>query len=200
LSQYPLRPFRPQRRGPLRGSLRSGAAGRRGSPCSTWYPAGVAAMSVLPHPAPPPRGGREEEGPAPRRFWLFSAPVDLGVFLGSAALSFVALAVGAQLGLLHDATPDWAWIPAVVLIDVAHVWSTAFRVYFDPHELRRRSALYLLVPIIGYALGIALYSEGELLFWRGLAYLAGFHFVRPQYGWVATFPAPLRQPDPPGRR
>jgi hypothetical protein len=136
--------------------------------------------------------------PAPRRYWLFSAPVDLGVFLGSAVLSFVALAVGAQLGLLHDATPDWAWVPAVVLIDVAHVWSTAFRVYFDPHELRRRFALYLLVPLIGYALGIALYSEGELLFWRVLAYLAVFHFVRQQYGWVALYRARLGERDRPG--
>jgi len=124
---------------------------------------------------------------APR--WLFSAPVDLGVFLGSAVLALAALALGARCGLLDAATPDWAWVPAVLLIDVAHVWSTAFRVYFDPAELRRRPLLYAFVPVAALAIGMALYSEGELLFWRTLAYVAVFHFVRQQYGWVALYRA-----------
>jgi len=119
--------------------------------------------------------------------WLFSAQTDLSVFLGSAVISFVALWIGARAGVLYGDTPDWAWVPAVLLIDVAHVWSTSFRVYLDPHEIRRRPWLYSLVPIIGLAIGIALYSEGELVFWRALAYLAVFHFIRQQYGWVALY-------------
>jgi hypothetical protein len=82
---------------------------------------------------------------------------------------------------------DWTWISAVLLIDVAHVWSTSFRVYFDKEELKRRLGLYLIVPIFGYAVGVALYSEGELTFWRALAIVAVFHFVRQQYGWVALY-------------
>ena len=35
--------------------------------------------------------------------------------------------------------------------------------------------------------GVALYSEGELLFWKVLAMIAVFHFVRQQYGWVALY-------------
>ena len=38
-------------------------------------------------------------------------------------------------------------------------------------------------------MGVALYSEGALIFWRVLAYLAVFHFVRQQYGWVALYRA-----------
>jgi hypothetical protein len=45
------------------------------------------------------------------------------------------------------------------------------------------------VPLIGFAIGVALYSEGELVFWRSLAYLAVFHFIRQQYGWVALYRA-----------
>jgi hypothetical protein len=124
----------------------------------------------------------------PHRFpWLFSASTDLSVFLGSAVLSLFALWLGARAGVLYGDTPDWAWVPAVLLIDVAHVWSTSFRVYLDPNEIRRRPWLYSLVPIIGFAIGIALYSEGELVFWRALAYLAVFHFIRQQYGWVALY-------------
>ncbi|MEW6210528.1 MAG: hypothetical protein AB1631_19340 [Acidobacteriota bacterium] len=121
--------------------------------------------------------------------WLFSARTDLTVFLGSALLSFLALWIGARAGVLYSDTPDWAWIPAVLLIDVAHVYSTGFRVYFDVAELRRRPWLYSMVPVLGFIIGVALYSEGELVFWRALAYVAVFHFVRQQYGWVALYRA-----------
>ena len=116
--------------------------------------------------------------------WLFSRNIDLSVFLGSAVASLILLAVGWQLGLLESDSPEWTWITAILLIDVAHVWSTSFRVYFDKEELKRRLSLYLLVPVLGYVVGVALYSEGDLLFWKVLAIVAVFHFVRQQYGWV----------------
>ena len=129
----------------------------------------------------------------PNNKWLFSAPVDLSVFLGSAALSLLLLAAGWQLGILNEDSPDWTWISFILLIDVAHVWSTSFRVYFDAEEFKRRIWLYTLVPIFGYAVGVALYSEGELTFWKALALLAVFHFVRQQYGWVKLYRAKLRE-------
>jgi hypothetical protein len=42
-------------------------------------------------------------------------------------------------------------------------------------------------------LGVALYSEGELTFWKVLAFVAVFHFVRQQYGWVALYRRKLRE-------
>ena len=131
--------------------------------------------------------------------WLFSARTDLTVFLGSAIVSLLALWIGSRAGVLFGDTPDWAWVPAVLLIDVAHVWSTSFRVYLDTDELKRRPWLYSLVPVLGFALGVALYSEGELVFWRVLAYLAVFHFVRQQYGWVALYRAKARERDSLGK-
>jgi hypothetical protein len=71
---------------------------------------------------------------------------------------------------------------------VAHVWATGFRVYFDRRELMRRPVLYTLVPMLGLAASIMLYARaGASVFWRVLAYLAIFHFVRQQYGWVALY-------------
>lgn len=129
----------------------------------------------------------------PQQKWLFSAPVDLTVFLGSAILSLLLLAVGWQLGVLHDESPDWTWITAVLLIDVAHVWSTSFRVYFDTEEFKKRIWLYTLVPLFGYLVGVALYSESALTFWRVLAMVAVFHFVRQQYGWVNLYRVKLKE-------
>ncbi len=130
-----------------------------------------------------------------QNLWLFSRNTDLFVFLGSAVVSLLALWIGARVGVLQDDTPDWAWIPAVLLIDVAHVYSTAFRVYLDKQEFQRRPFLYTIVPVIGLLIGMALYSEGELIFWRALAYMAVFHFVRQQYGWVALYRAKAGERD-----
>ncbi len=119
--------------------------------------------------------------------WLFSREVDLSAFLGSAIVALLLLVIGWRFGFLNSETPDWIWISAILLVDVAHVWSTSFRVYFDTEEFRRRIWLYTSVPILGYIFGVVLYSEGEMVFWRVLAYIAVFHFVRQQYGWVALY-------------
>ncbi len=121
--------------------------------------------------------------------WIFSARVDLSTFLGSALLALGLLALGEWAGWLDRETPDWLWVAAVVLVDVAHVYATGFRVYFDARELQRRPWLYALVPLLAFVIGWAVYSESSLLFWRSLAYLAVFHFIRQQYGWVALYRA-----------
>ncbi len=95
--------------------------------------------------AAPPRR-TSAVSPLAKEWWLFSPHVDLGVFLGSALVSLAALWVGARMGVLESGTPEWTWVPAVLLIDVAHVWATGFRVYFDTNELMRRPWLYALPP------------------------------------------------------
>ena len=119
--------------------------------------------------------------------WLVSARWDLWVFGGSALLAFGLLAIGELTGILHSVTPPWAWIATILFVDVAHVWSTAYRVYLDPDELRRRPALYSGIPVAAYVAGVLLYTSSSGLFWRTLAYLAVFHFVRQQYGWMALY-------------
>jgi hypothetical protein len=123
------------------------------------------------------------------QWYLFSPSVDLSVFLGSALVALLLLFIGSRAGVLYGSSPEWAWVPAVLLIDVAHVYATSFRVYFDKDEMKRKPWLYVLVPLLGYAIGVVLYSESDMLFWRILAYLAVFHFVRQQYGWVALYRA-----------
>jgi len=125
--------------------------------------------------------------------WLFSPGIDLSVFLGSAAVAILLLLIGANAGLLQNDSPDWIWITTILMIDIAHVWATSFRVYFDIEELKKRIWLYTLVPVSGYLVGVALYSESALTFWRVLAYIAVFHFVRQQYGWVALYRAKAKE-------
>lgn len=131
--------------------------------------------------------------------WLFSAPVDVAVFGGTAALALALVALAPALGI-GRAAPEWSWIVGVLLVDVAHVWSTSFVVYLDPVEWRRRPLLYALTPVAMFGLGVVLYACGGILgFWRAIAYLAVFHFVRQQYGWVMLYRARNGEHEPLGR-
>lgn len=122
------------------------------------------------------------EGP-----WLFGRTLDLVAFGGSALVSLALVAVGASLGILELETPHWVWIGCILVFDVAHVWSTVFRVYLDGEEVRRRPVLYLGLPVACYVLAVMVHAMGSATFWTVLAYLAVFHFVRQQYGWLALY-------------
>ncbi len=118
--------------------------------------------------------------------WIKSPAWDLTFIFGPAILT-----VGAVLSipaLQQPELPPWAWLVFVVGIDVAHVWSSIWRTYFDPEEFARRKTHYLLTPAACFAAGVMLWQiGGALLFWRILAYLAVFHFVRQQFGFVMVY-------------
>lgn len=117
--------------------------------------------------------------------WIWSRSVDLGVFAGSAVFALALAGLSPWLGA--EGVPTWAWFAFVLGLDVAHVWSTLFRTYLDRDEVRKRRLLYLGLPAVCYAAGVALHLHGALTFWRVLAYVAAFHFVRQQVGWVAIY-------------
>lgn len=74
------------------------------------------------------------------------------------------------------------WLFLVVFIDVAHVYSTLFKTYFVREEFNLHRNRYIFVPIICFSFSVIIYSYNDFLFWRLLAYVALFHFVRQQYG------------------
>jgi hypothetical protein len=121
--------------------------------------------------------------------WLFDRRTDLLAFGGSAAFSVAALVVGAWQGWLDADFHPAFFLLAIVLVDVGHVWSTIFRVYLDPDEMERRPLLYRSAPAFAWIGGVALYQAGPAVFWRAFAYLAVFHFVRQQYGFMALYRA-----------
>lgn len=122
--------------------------------------------------------------------WLRSAPWDLAFFVLPGLLA-VAVVLGLhQAGVIegpHDNLPPWAWLATVVAIDVAHVWATLYRVYLDRGELRRRALLYTWLPGVAWLVGILLYAISDATFWRVLAYVAVFHFIRQQEGFVRLY-------------
>jgi hypothetical protein len=122
-----------------------------------------------------------------RQPWIRSARYDGLLIL---APPFLALLVVLALPAAYRSTasmPVLAWVVLVVLIDVAHTYGTLFQTYFDPLRRQQYRALLWLVPLACYAAGVALHSLGDLVFWRVLAYLAVFHFIRQQYGFLRIY-------------
>ncbi len=119
--------------------------------------------------------------------WIHSLPLDGAFILAPAFLvTGLVLALGDRVEAIAE-TPPILWLLLIVGVDVGHVWSTVFRTYLDRKELRARQALYVMTPLVGLVLGVVLYRLGDLVFWRVLAYLAAFHFVRQQYGFVMIY-------------
>src|SRR5207302_1887136 len=110
----PLCPHRPRRHGALRGGPARRRAGRGGGDGQ---------------PGPPLRGAMR---------WLFSPALDLAAFLLPPLLYLLTCGSLFATGGLYRPLSPALWHFAVVAVDVAHVFATAYWVYADPAELRRR--------------------------------------------------------------
>jgi hypothetical protein len=120
-----------------------------------------------------------------RNGWILSPRADLAVFAGPLVAAAVLAAIVAHGGGLFADLPTWAFLLLVVGCDVAHVYATLFRTYLDPDERRRRPGLLTTIPLAVLAVGVLAYQRSPLTFWRGLAYVAAFHFVRQPWGWMS---------------
>lgn len=120
--------------------------------------------------------------------WIYSPKFDLSTIIGPpVVVTLIVLIWGGQLANVSE-TPPWLWILLVLGIDVAHVYSSLFRTYFDRDEFQRRRTLYLVAPIACYAAGVAVYALGGAgVFWAIVAYFAIYHFVRQQYGFMMLY-------------
>ncbi len=119
--------------------------------------------------------------------WLSSPSWDSLLIISPAFLSaLVALLFKSQLDN-SQYMPLWAWVSFVLVVDVAHVYATLFRTYFNERSFVENKPLLLLIPLVCWTGGWLLYSFNDIYFWRALAYLAVFHFIRQQYGFVALY-------------
>jgi hypothetical protein len=121
--------------------------------------------------------------------FLWGARRDLWIFGMSFALPLGLVGLAWLLGLPNRDLPEWGFLAFVVAVDVAHVYATLFRTYFDRQELERHRLRYWGLPLAAYLAAAALWSVSPLTLFRALAYLAVWHFVRQQAGWVALYRA-----------
>jgi hypothetical protein len=119
--------------------------------------------------------------------WLKSPRFDLTfILLPSLISAFIAFIFADVLGNTTG-VPFWAWLIFILGIDVSHVYSTLFRTYFNSNELNENKSMLTLIPVVVWLIGVGLYSVNNMLFWRVLTYVAVFHFIRQQYGFLRLY-------------
>jgi len=115
--------------------------------------------------------------------WLVSPAFDLGLLVGPALVA-VAVALALPAGA---PAPPWVYAALVLGVDVAHVYASLYRTYLDPEERRRRPRLYAGAPLAALVICGALCAISPGLFWTAMAYLAVYHFVRQQVGFLSLY-------------
>ena len=123
---------------------------------------------------------------------LFSPRMDSLAFVAPIIVAFALIPT--LWTIPTDSVPRWAWVPLVLCVDVAHVWSTVFRTYLDRRELLRRPSLYMGVPVGVFVGGFALHRVGgSQCFWTANSYIAIHHFVKQDLGLLFLFIARFGQ-------
>nr|WP_315243327.1 hypothetical protein [uncultured Flavobacterium sp.] len=120
--------------------------------------------------------------------WIHRAKTDLLFIIGP---SFFVLAI---IFMFQDYITEiendysfYTWLFLIVFIDVAHVYATLFKTYFVADEFQKKKKLLILLPMVCFVISMVLFAFGSLVFWSFLAYVAVFHFIRQQYGFMRLY-------------
>lgn len=119
--------------------------------------------------------------------WIGKPVTDIVFILLPPFFSLLCIMLFPGLFRDNDRLPDTAWVFLILLVDVAHVYSTLYRTYFDPRSFKKQKFILSVIPFIGFVIGVIAYSISSQFFWRLLAYTAVFHFVRQQYGFMRVY-------------
>lgn len=75
--------------------------------------------------------------------WIFKPSLDLTFIIFPGIVSVVFLFILKKYNILPSEINPWTWFCTVLLIDVAHVYSTLFRSYFNMEEWREKKIFSL---------------------------------------------------------
>lgn len=120
--------------------------------------------------------------------WIHKASID-SLFILSPPFVILAVVFCCQ-GWLKQIESDYSfytWLILVVFIDVAHVYATLFKTYLLAKAFREKKRLLIALPVICFIVGTVLFLLGSVVFWTVLAYVAVFHFIRQQYGFMRLY-------------
>ncbi|MCP4445690.1 MAG: hypothetical protein GY811_10175 [Myxococcales bacterium] len=127
---------------------------------------------------------------SPDRRWIVSRRFDLAILAAPLIASLGSLFA---LGVEGRSIPLWAFLLIIVCADVAHVWATTYITYLDSEVFRRRRLLLLLPIPLSFLISYRLHDHSPELFWTLLAYVAIYHFIQQQWGFIALYKARGRE-------
>jgi hypothetical protein len=101
------------------------------------------------------------------------------------ASTLIAISVS-KLFHINEVTA-FSWLLLVVGVDVAHVYSSLYRTYFLKQIDPKLKKIMLLTRLFCFAFALVLALKGPTFFWTTLVYVAVFHFIRQQIGFLRIF-------------
>jgi len=118
--------------------------------------------------------------------WIMSKPLDLLLWFIPVWILWIIFFSNSNY-FENIELPIWAWVVFILGFDVSHVWSTIFRTYLDKDEFKSHKKLLIFAPILVFLISVILLNIDILLFWRVMAYVAVFHFIKQQYGFLMLY-------------
>jgi hypothetical protein len=119
--------------------------------------------------------------------WLSSPSKETALILFPLFLPVILVVLFQSYFNSHTEVTSWWWLLLVLLIDVGHVYSTLFRFYWEKAMFQQYKTVLIWIPICSLVVGVTLHVYDAFLFWRILAYIALYHFIRQQYGFVRLY-------------
>lgn len=128
--------------------------------------------------------------------WIGKSYLDILFILSPPFLCLLAIVCFPGIFQNNKNMPDAWWVLLILLVDVAHVYSTLYRTYFNSKAYKKFRTLLITIPALAFIGGALVYTLNDQWFWRTLAYLAVYHFIRQQYGFMKLY---SRHENPPDR-
>lgn len=120
--------------------------------------------------------------------WIHKKKTDLiFILLPPFLITVIMLLFHNQMEVLQNNYSFYTWLFLIVGIDVAHVYASLFKTYLNKTNYTQNKHLYLLIPFVCFFASVAAYMLGAAFFWSFLAYVAVYHFVRQQYGFMRLY-------------
>jgi len=122
-----------------------------------------------------------------KQSWIGKPLTDILFILLPPFISLLIIFIFPSVFQNNKDVPLAGWVVLILLIDVGHVYSTLYRTYFDKRALQKQQTILFAIPFFSFISGVILYSISSLWFWRVLTYLAVYHFIRQQYGFMRLY-------------
>jgi len=121
-----------------------------------------------------------------RKIWLFSKNMDLWLLALPVWICWLICFL-VPSSVHSGELPLWFWVFIIVGIDVSHVWSTIFRTYLDKSEFNNHKKTLIYAPAISLLILFSIACVSITFFWTVLAYVALYHFIKQQYGFMQLY-------------
>jgi hypothetical protein len=122
-----------------------------------------------------------------KQAYLYKPWVDILFIIAPPFLCWICVLLFQNTFTVNDNLGQWWWLILVLGVDVTHVYTTLYKTYFNKQNFEQHKKVFTIIPFLCFIAAFLLYAMGTTIFWTTLAYIAVFHFIRQQYGFMRLY-------------